>query len=215
MAELQKISVKIADEEQYNAVTEALRSMGYKADPNPRWSDWKFRDSAADLFVLTTKDGYGIYVHSGGDGYTQYTVDEFLSKYGSLTKPLTIGEIHQLRELLKAHSPKPEPKPETYEGVFYFSHHDSRPMCGLNDGYLYFHTVLKRWIVGAMNPETKTHTLIEAPHEVGHFYLLAEGFDPKDPTNYGLYDGERFWNWTLSGCILKETTATNLKVVKA
>jgi hypothetical protein len=147
-----------------------------------------------------------------------YTVDEFLSKYGSLTKPLTIGEIHQFRELLKAHSPttgQPEPKPETYEGVFYFSHHDSRPMCGLNDGYLYFHTVLKRWIVGAMNPETKTHTLIEAPHEVGQFYLLAEGFDPKDPTNYGLYDGERFWNWTLSGCILKEASATNLKVVKA
>jgi hypothetical protein len=145
-----------------------------------------------------------------------YTVDGFLSKYGSLTKPLTIGEIHQLRELLKAHSPKPEPKPEpkaeTYEGVFSFDPDGAN--CNYGRQRLYWIFNPNQWGV-IVSAETEPHILVESPHEVGSFYLLGHGFDPEQAINYGLYDGEVFWRWTIDGAIVKSATATNLKVVKA
>jgi hypothetical protein len=144
-----------------------------------------------------------------------YTVDEFLTKYGSLTKPLTIGEIHQLRELLKAHSPttgQPEPKPQTHEGVFSFDPDGAN--CNYGKRRLYWVSEYEQWAV-VTSIETKPHTLIEAPHEVGRFYLLSPILDREDPTNYGLFDGEYFWRWTDLGGVNRDCSATNLKVVKA
>jgi hypothetical protein len=218
MEQLQKLSVKIADEEQYNAVTEVMRSIGYKADPVPMWSDFNQRWSTGDLRVLTTEDGYGIYSVDAGDEFTRYTYDEFMAKYQHLTQPLTIGEINQLRELLKAHRPtagQPAPKPETYEGVFRFSF-DS-VSCVYNGGALLWMSKIARWVVGARITVNAldTHTLIEAPHEAGGFYLLIGKRDPKEPTSYGLYDGQVFWRWTNEGEVVRTKSATNLKVVKA
>jgi hypothetical protein len=141
-----------------------------------------------------------------------YTVEAFLSKYGSLTKPLTIGEIHQLRELLKAHSPQPAPKPETYEGVFSFDRDGAN--CNYAKQRLYWFGEGERWFV-VDSSKTEPHILVEAPHEVGQSYLLNIGNLKNDPTSYGLYDGSLFWHWTKTGCIISTATATNLKVVKA
>jgi hypothetical protein len=223
MEQLQKLSVKIADEEQYNAVTEVMRSMGYEPDPVPMWSDFNQRWSTGDLRVLTTEDGYGIYSIDAGDEFTRYTYDEFISKYQPLTKPLTIGEIHQLRELLKAHveakpvqpEPQLEPTSETYSGVFRFSF-DSIS-CVYYGGALLWMSKIARWVVGARITANAldTHTLIEAPHQVGGFYLLIGKRDPKEPTSYGLYDGQVFWRWTKEGEVVRTESATNLKAVKA
>jgi len=195
--------------ERYAEVKAVLIENGYKLIG----FEWERSDDC----ITTTSDGEFMTHRKDSFGREKtYTVDEFLSKYGSLTKPLTIGEIHQLRELLKAHSPQPElnhePKPETYEGVFSFDPDGAN--CNYGKQRLYWTEDVQTWGV-IVSAETEPHILVEAPHEVGSFYLLGHGFDPEDPTNYGLYDGERFWNWTLSGCIFKETTATNLKVVKA
>jgi hypothetical protein len=212
--ELKRLSVKIADEEQYNAVTEVMRSMGYKPDPVPMWSDFNQRWSTGDLRVLTTEDGYGIFSVDAGDEFTRYTYDEFMAKYQRLTQPLTIGEIHQLRELLKARSPKPEPqpapKPETYEGVFSFDGDGAN--CIYGKQRLYWNS--NGWGV-VSSFETEPHILVESPHEGGGFYLLIGKRDRQEPTSYGLYDGNVFWRWTKEGEVVRTKSATNLKVVKA
>jgi hypothetical protein len=213
MTQLEKLSVKIADEEQYNAVTEVLRSMGYKPNGNPIFSTWVRKYVTKNYHVLASEDCYAIHNHNGGDKYAHYTVDEFLSKHQNLTPPLTIGEIHQLRELLKAHSPRMESevaKPETYEGVFLFDGDGAN----CNHRKKRFYWSEDEWLV-VFEGETEPHTLIEAPHEVGEFYLLNIGNLKNDPTSYGLYDGSLFWHWTKTGCIISTATATNLKVVIA
>jgi hypothetical protein len=196
--------------ERYAEVKAVLIENGYKLVG----SEWEKGDDC-----ITTTSYAGEFMTHKKDCFPReqtYTVDEFLSKYGSLTKPLTIGEIHQLRELLKAHSPKPEPKPEpkaeTYEGVFSFDSDGGN--CNYGKQRLYFSKFDMVWGVvssGIIEP----HILVESPHEVGNFYLLAKGFDPEDPANYGLYDGEAFWCWNGGGEIVKTTEATNFKVVKA
>lgn len=140
--------------------------------------------------------------------------------------PLTPDERKKLRELLNSFvthvgqqpepqpESQPEPNPESHEGVFYFSY-DGRAMCGLNEGYLYFHTELNHWIAGAMKPQYYPHTLILDTHEIGCFYLLDEEIDRLNPTSYGLYDGKCFWKWNEQGGITRTKSATNLKVVKA
>jgi hypothetical protein len=134
------------------------------------------------------------------------------------TMPLNSDEINQIRELLKAQRAQPlqrEPTDETYRGVFRFSF-DS-VSCVYNGGALLWMSKIARWVVGVRITANAldTHTLIEAPHEVGGFYLLIGKRDPKEPTSYGLYDGQVFWRWTKEGEVVRTESATNLKAVKA
>ena len=215
MTQLKKLSVKIADEDQYNAVTEVLRSMRYKPNGNPIFSNWVRKYVTKNYHVLASEDCYAIHNHDGGELYTQYTVDEFLSKYRSLTKPLTIGEIHQLRELLKAHSPtteQPEPKFEIYSGVFSFDCDTLN--CNNGKQILYWNNEDEVWQV-LYDKQTEPHILIEEPHEIGQFYLLGQTLDRENPKNYGLYDGKKFWRWNSDNEVVSTKSATNLKVVIA
>jgi hypothetical protein len=206
MEQFESFTIYPMPRERYAEVKAVLIEKGYTLKSR----EWR-RDE--DCVTTTTDGEFMTHQRGSFEREKTYTVDEFLSKYGSLTKPLTIGEIHQLREILKAHSPKPEPKPESYEGVFSFDGDGAN--CNYGKQRLYWVSEYEQWAV-VTSIETKPHILVESSHfEVGNFYLLQRGIDPEDPTNYGLYDGERFWNWTLSGCVLRETTATNLKVVKA
>jgi hypothetical protein len=77
-----RISVKVDNEEQYNAVREVLDKHGCFPDPVPRWSDWREKDAHANYHVICISNGeYGIYNHSGGNKETRYTFKGFMTKF--------------------------------------------------------------------------------------------------------------------------------------
>ena len=89
MEHLQKLSVKIDSEEQYNSVTEVLNDLGYKPDSNPRWSDWGQRMLwcwCEEIYVLTQDTNeYGLFSQIGAHEALKYSYEEFMAKY---KKPL-------------------------------------------------------------------------------------------------------------------------------
>jgi len=205
MKQFESFTIYPMPRELYEEVKAVLIEKGYNLC-DKEWED-------GDDCITTTS--VGDFMTHQRDSFPRdktYTVDEFLSKYRSLTPPLTPDEIKQLRELLKSFSPKPKPQPETYEGVFSFDSDGAN--CNFGKQRLYWMEDDQTWAV-VTSTETESHILVESPHEVGEFYLLDPTLGRLNPTNYGLFDGEYFWRWNEMGGITRTHSATNLKVVKA
>jgi predicted phage tail protein len=80
--DLLKISIKVANEDEYNAVRGVLDANGCLPQPVPRWSDWGKKEAHGNYHVICVGSGeYGIYTHSGCNGETRYTFTEFMTKY--------------------------------------------------------------------------------------------------------------------------------------
>jgi hypothetical protein len=234
MTRFESFTIYPMPRKRYAEVKEFLIENGYKLVG----SEWEKGDDC-----ITTTSYAGEFMTHKKDSFQRektYTVDEFMAKFKlNYQEPLTSDEVKQLRELfntqpppdheppltpderkkfrelLKVHrlnpEPQPKPKTETYEGVFSFDIDGAN--CNHVNKWLYWIGEEERWgVIGSA--KTEPHTLIEAPHQVGEFYLLNIGNVKNDPTSYGLYDGSLFWHWTKTGCIVSTATATNLKVVK-
>jgi hypothetical protein len=198
-----KLSIKVSDKEEYMLVSEALRDMGYEPDPDPCWSDWDQKIVSDNYHVLTLCSGYSIHNHEGSRPFPDYPFE-----YHTFTGFMMLFFRSLLKEFEEART---QAQPKVYNGVFSFDQDGAN--CNNDKQRLYWSSSRDRWAV--IDPvKTDPHTLIEAGHEVGCFYLLDHERDPERPTSYGLYDGQSFWRWTAFGEIIKVESATNLKVVK-
>jgi hypothetical protein len=97
MTKFTNITVKIADEREFNDVAEVLRGMNYTPYEDAHFSDWSLKYAKGNYHILGEEDGtYVIYEHNHNREVMSY--HEFMAKYS--VSPLSKDEVLLLREII-------------------------------------------------------------------------------------------------------------------
>jgi CHAD domain-containing protein len=79
MTQFTHMAIKVANEQEFNAVAEKLRGMGYEADADPFFCKWQDDSAQYDPHVLTYLDGeFAFHSHKGNAKRTRYTYEKFM-----------------------------------------------------------------------------------------------------------------------------------------